>query len=65
MCPLSLDPVSFLSSWLIASWLGLSALFLYSNYKSRQRQQILYDDYASKIAKYRMDDALYEDKDKV
>ena len=64
MC-LSLDPASFLSSWLIASWLALSALFLYSSCKSRQRQQALYDDYVSKIAKYHMDDANYEDKDKV
>jgi len=57
MCPL--DPAFFL-----VPFFGAWALCIYSNYKSLQRQQTLYDDYASKIAKYHIDDAL-EDKDKV
>ena len=59
MCPFTLDPAFF-----IVPFFGVWALFLYTNYKSRQRQQTLYDDYASKIAKYHIDDNL-EDKDKV
>ena len=60
MCTLPLDP-----SFFIVPFFGVCAVFLYSNYKSRQRLQTIYDDYASKIAKYHIDDALYEDKDKV
>jgi hypothetical protein len=58
MCPFTLDPAFFIP------FFGVWAAFLYSNYKSRQRQQTLYDDYTSKIAKYHIDDA-HEDKDKV
>lgn len=61
MCtfPCSLDPAFF-----IVPGLGMWAVFLYSNYKSRQRLAKIFNDYDESIAKYHMDDNL-EDKDKV
>ena len=58
MCSVPLDPIFFF----FGSCAGMWIVFIYSNYKSRQTLQTLYNDYEHDLSKIHVvNDKFYDD----